>query len=115
MFPFHFVSWSEPHAPLALLLFAGLAILQALDAWTTYMVITAGGREINPVEGAFMRALGTGPGLIVSKLIMLAIVYFAIGVDPLRVSILITIFIVLYIVVVDHNWLQLRLQLKDKK
>lgn len=42
-------------------------VLQALDAWTTYRILSAGGRELNRLMAGLFRRIGLVPGLILTK------------------------------------------------
>lgn len=46
-------------------LLIALALLQALDAWTTWRILGAGGRELNPVMRWVMAQIGVVPALVV--------------------------------------------------
>lgn len=49
---------------LPVLLLIALALLQALDAWTTWRILGAGGRELNPAMRWAMGAIGVVPALL---------------------------------------------------
>lgn len=53
---------------------AVMILLQIVDAWTTYDVIRAGGKEGNPILSRLMEAIGLREALWVAKL--LAVAYF---------------------------------------
>lgn len=52
---------------IALYLVATVVVLQALDAWTTYKIIRAGGRELNGILARLFAKFGLVPGLAISK------------------------------------------------
>lgn len=49
-------------------LLGALVILQGADIWSTWRVLAAGGRELNPVVAEFIARLGLLPGLVAVKL-----------------------------------------------
>lgn len=53
---------------------AVLILLQLLDIVTTVMVLSKGGVELNPFAALFMATLGTIPGLIVLKSIIIGLI-----------------------------------------
>lgn len=58
-----------------IVLFIVFALLQCADVATTLYVLKRGGREANPVMAAIMARLGNVAGLVVPKLVILAVVY----------------------------------------
>ena len=81
-------------------------ILQFIDSWTTYKVISKGGRELNPIVRFFIDKLGLKTGLAVVKTATVGIVcagtilgYFL--AFPLAILCLV------YGFVVYHNYLQM--------
>lgn len=57
---------------LALLLLFG--VLQAADIYTTYTLLSSGGRELNPVMRWAMDKLGMVRGLVIMKLLTVGLV-----------------------------------------
>ena len=55
-----------------MILFLGLAALNAADMALTLAILKRGGRELNPVMRFFIDRLGRVAGLVVPKLVMLA-------------------------------------------
>ena len=49
-----------------------LAVLQALDAWTTRRILDAGGQELNPLMLRFMLAVGVMPALAIKSIAVIA-------------------------------------------
>lgn len=86
-------------------LFAMLVALNIIDVILTIRILDRGGREINPVMAALMRAFGVKPALIAFKLAILAVVYiFLPGVD--YASRVLAGLCILYALVVWNNWRQ---------
>ena len=56
-------------------LLAFLAALQAADIWTTWRILLAGGRELNPVMRWLIREFGVMPALIIPKAAVLVVCY----------------------------------------
>jgi len=76
-------------------------VLQILDIWTTYTVITkCNGVEQNPIMDKIISWLGLLPALIVTKIIAVCLVIYISTVYPL----LLIAFVVLYTVVIIHNY-----------
>lgn len=61
---------------------AVMVILQIADAWTTYDVIRAGGKEGNPVVSKLMGAFGLRGGLWIAKLAAIGYFIFWPVTDP---------------------------------
>lgn len=88
------------------ILLAVFTLLQFIDSWTTYKVISKSGRELNPIVRFFIDKLGIKTGLAVVKTATVGIVctgtilgYFL--AFPLAVLCLV------YGFVVYHNYLQM--------
>lgn len=84
-------------------LFVLVVALQVTDAYLTWRVLVAGGRERNPIVRAFIDRLGVLPGLLVAK----AAVAVIAGVFILEQPLALLLIAVLYTWVVAHNWRQL--------
>jgi len=83
-----------------------IVVLQVLDFWTTYTILLAGGRELNPLLVSLFTTIGLVPGLLIAKGgLSVAVVWghlagaFA-GSYGLLVLAGITVF---YVVIVGHN------------
>jgi nitrate/nitrite transporter NarK len=87
-----------------LLFFIVLAILQAADAWLTYRIIDAGGRELNPVMRFLIARLGLVPGLLLPKVALLVLLALFLPAHPVFMLLIDC----LYAWVVAHNLLQSR-------
>lgn len=88
---------------LSLILLILVTALQAADGYLTWRILRAGGRELNPIVRTFIERFGLVPGLVLSKLAMVALVGVYVR-DQLPALIVIA---VLYAWVVRHNWRQL--------
>lgn len=89
---------------LYVVLFVLVVALQAADAFLTWRVLRAGGRELNPAVRVLIDRLGTIPGLAIGKLFLVVMVWLY-----LREQALILLAIAaLYAWVVRHNWNQLQ-------
>ena len=88
------------------ILFALFVILQFLDFWTTYNVITSGkGHEGNPIMAWLFAKIGIIEGFAFIKTVMLIIVGYIVYTVPVNASIFaLTIFNVLYAYVVYQNY-----------
>jgi hypothetical protein len=88
------------------ILFALFVILQFLDFWTTYNVITSGkGHEGNPIMAWIFAKIGIIEGFVFIKTVMLIIVGYIVYTVPVNASIFaLTIFNVLYAYVVYQNY-----------
>lgn len=53
-----------------------LAILLALDAVTTLLILKRGGTELNPVMAALIKAVGAIPALLVTHAGLIAAAYY---------------------------------------
>lgn len=83
-------------------------VLQLLDGWTTYRILSTGGRELNPVLAWAIRKIGTTPALVVSKVgaIALAIVAYMLTSFWIFVVIMVPV-VIIYCHIVRNNWRQL--------
>jgi hypothetical protein len=89
---------------LSVVLFVLVVALQAADAFLTWRVLLAGGRELNPAVRFLIGHLGVVPGLAVAKLFLVVMVGLY-----LREQLLILLAIAAaYAWVVRHNWQQLQ-------
>lgn len=89
---------------LSVVLFVLVVALQATDAFLTWRVLLAGGRELNPAVRFLIGHLGVVPGLATAKLFLVVMVWLY-----LRDQVLILLAIAaLYAWVVRHNWQQLQ-------
>lgn len=83
-----------------------LVVLQYLDGWTTYKVLSKGGRELNPVVRWFINQFGLLNGLVLVKgslaVALIAATFY--GTMPWWV---LGVLCVLYVVVVAHNFKEL--------
>jgi hypothetical protein len=88
---------------LSVVLFALVMALQAADAFLTWRVLRAGGRELNPVVRFLIDRFGTIRGLVLAKLVLVAAAGLFLR-DHLLILLAIS---ALYVWVVYHNWQQL--------
>lgn len=77
-----------------------LAILQALDYYTTTTILGRGGVELNPIMKGLMDKLGVKPTLIVKGIIVTAAGYFL---GEQQIAGLIAM-VVVYIGIIAFNW-----------
>ena len=61
---------------LPILLLIALSVLQALDAWTTWRILGAGGRELNPVMRYAISHSGVIPALIAKGTAAVAVAWY---------------------------------------
>lgn len=54
-----------------------LTALQLADAYATHRVLSAGGRELNPVLAKLFKAIGHIPGLLLTKAVYIATIWWA--------------------------------------
>ncbi len=80
-----------------------LVALQVADAYLTWRVLAAGGRELNPVVRFLIGRLGLVPGLAVAKLTLTILSVLFLFDQPLVLLGAVG----LYVWVVDHNIKQL--------
>lgn len=59
-----------------------MILLQVADAWTTYDVIRAGGKEGHPVVGQLLKLFGLRGGLWAAKLAVIGYLIYAPIYDP---------------------------------
>ena len=89
------------------ILFVILLILQIIDTYTTYIILSTHGKELNPVLAKVFHILGVLPTLILFKTVLLVILYRAATMGsmfsgPLFIAALI------YVYVAAHNILQIK-------
>lgn len=60
---------------LPLLLLLALALLQAADAWTTWRILSDGGRELNPAMRYAIEQAGLIPALVAKGVIVVALAW----------------------------------------
>lgn len=88
-----------------LAIFVFFCFLQMADAYTTYVILSKGGRELNPVMRVIMDRMGVLPGLLICKILLCVAVWFYI-----MDKYILFICNVVYIGVVINNVLQMRKQ-----
>lgn len=82
-----------------------LAVLQALDGFTTRRILDQGGRELNPVMRAGFAAIGFWPTIAIKGAAMVAMGAWGAGqAGPIAPGLLVA----LYCAVVAWNWRQVR-------
>jgi hypothetical protein len=89
---------------LNLVLFLIVLALQAGDAYLTWRVLRAGGRELNPVVRFLIDRFGLVPGLAIAKGALALLT----GLYLFDLPLVLVAVIALYAWVVRHNWQQLR-------
>lgn len=88
---------------LSLVLFAVLIALQLADAYLTWRVLAAGGRELNPIMRALIDRLGAVAGLGAGKVALVVAAWLFILEQPIALALLVA----LYGWVGLHNWRQI--------
>lgn len=88
---------------LCIFLLIVVVALQAADAYLTWRVLVAGGRELNPLVRFLIERMGLLPGLAVSKLTLSVLTALFLFDQP----VLLLLIVVLYLFVVEHNLKQL--------
>jgi len=88
-----------------------LTVLQAFDGWTTWSILKAGGRELNPVLVKLIEVVGVVPALVVVKGVAAGLGWF-IALAPVgdvrwRGTALAMVAVV-YVAVAVSNWRQYR-------
>jgi hypothetical protein len=78
---------------ISVLLLIALALLQALDAWTTWRVLSAGGRELNPAMRYAIARAGTVPALAVKGTIVVGLAWYFCMSEPWVLGALVLIYI----------------------
>lgn len=58
------------------ILLIALALLQAADAWTTWRILSAGGRELNPAMRYAIAQAGLVPALVAKGAIVVALAWY---------------------------------------
>lgn len=90
---------------MTLALLIALAVLQALDGFTTRRILDQGGRELNPVMRAGFETIGFWPTIAIKGAAMVALAAWAASkAGPIAPGLL----VVLYCAVVAWNWRQVR-------
>lgn len=80
-----------------------LAMLQALDGFTTRRILDQGGRELNPVMRAGFAAIGFWPTIAIKGAAMVALGAWGAGqAGPIAPGLLVA----MYVAVVAWNWRQ---------
>lgn len=87
----------------SLFLFILLLALQLADAYLTWRLLRAGGRELNPLVRFLIDRIGLVPGLVLAKATVTVLTWLFLF-DQIVLLLLATI---LYWFVVDHNVTQL--------
>lgn len=82
-----------------------LAVLQALDGFTTRRILDQGGRELNPVMRAGFAAIGFWPTIALKGAAMVALGAWGANYAGLSAPGLL---VALYVAVVAWNWRQVR-------
>ncbi len=82
-----------------------LAVLQALDGFTTRRTLDQGGRELNPVMRAGFAAIGFWPTIAIKGAAMVALAAWGANYAGLSAPGLL---VALYVAVVVWNWRQAR-------
>lgn len=90
--------------PLNLILASFLSCLIVADGILTYEILRRGGRELNPVLRWLFKKIGVAEGIVLSRLVLLAIFIVAVPNSPVW---LFVVFNVFYAFVVAHNAKQL--------
>ena len=90
---------------MTLALLIALAVLQALDGFTTRRILDQGGRELNPVMRAGFAAIGFWPTIAAKGAALVALTAWVAGkAGPIAPGLMVA----LYIGVVVWNWRQVR-------
>jgi hypothetical protein len=90
---------------MTLALLIALAVLQALDGFTTRRILDQGGRELNPVMRAGFETIGFWPTIAIKGAAMVALGAWGANYAGLSAPGLL---VVLYCAVVAWNWRQVR-------
>jgi hypothetical protein len=85
------------------LLIVLVVVLQVADAYLTWRLLSAGGRELNPIVRIVIDYLGLALGLVVAKVVVAVMAVVFIFERPLALLLVAA----LYTWVVIHNWRQL--------
>lgn len=89
-----------------LVLFVIFLILQALDAFTTYRILAAGGRELNPVLAWAFARVGELPTLTLVKCLLLGCAVALLVTGWQYSACVLGVLCVVYVVVVISNFKQ---------
>lgn len=91
------------HSTLSLL-FLLLVALNALDAVSTIHIILKGGEEKNPLLRPILQRLGVVPGLVLAKVVSLAIIWVVVLNLPMQSAVwMLAALIVCYIAILAYN------------
>ena len=77
--------------------------LNILDVYTTYKILSGGGREVNSYVKWFIDRLGLLKGLLASKIIIIPFIWCIIFYQSIEVILLSILLLCFYIWVVFHN------------
>jgi hypothetical protein len=83
--------------------FLVLAALQVADGYLTWRILAAGGSERNPLMRRWLALVGTLPGLVLAKAVLLVLAWAFL----LELPIVLSALAVAYAIVVLHNFKQL--------
>ena len=78
-----------------------LTVLQALDGWTTYKIIKAGGIELNPIVRKLIETFELVPGLVIAKGIAIGLAWVL---AAYHASVVLGLLSGLYLWIVVHNY-----------
>ena len=99
---------------MTLALFILLTCMQVLDIVTTYVVLKKGGVELNPIMRKLFDKFGVIPTLLVSKVILLAVVFYGYDQANSTVSnIVLTLLCAMYTFVLANNFKAVRMTKND--
>ncbi len=94
-----------------MILFILLCLLNAVDVLTTYYLLNNGGKELNKLISLFIDKIGLLPGLVIPKVLVMAVLYQYIKTEYwFYVA---TALICLYMAVVVNNLLHIYWTYKD--
>ena len=91
---------------LFVVLFALLVTLNIVDVILTVRILGRGGRELNPVMAAAMRAIGVKPALILFKSLVLIAAWYTLPGSEFSSIIIVVGLCLIYSLVVWNNWRQ---------
>lgn len=89
---------------LSYVLFLGLIILSVADYWTTFIILSKGGVEKNPMVNFFIKRWGIKLGVIYAKALPLFAMGILVWADPDLTRDFLIVLVGLYIWVVIHNF-----------
>jgi len=84
-------------------LFIAFVILQLADIYTTKTILDDGGREINPLMAKAFEKFGVLPALVVSKIVVVGLVYVYVQSYEIVMSLL----VLFYLIVISNNFYQI--------